>query len=49
MDHLDSIFVMENMQVEDYPFLPGGVVVRDAEGAALLFYWDILTGKVVWK
>lgn len=46
MAELEACFDLEQVSLIDFPLLPGGTIVRDRTGAMLLFYHDILTGRI---
>ena len=46
---LDKHFDIDRFAVNDYPVLPGGVVLQDSGGDTLIIYWDIQKQKVMVK
>lgn len=49
LQYLDETFDLSSFTVIDFPLLPGGKIVRDTKSDELLFYHDILDGKIKWK
>jgi hypothetical protein len=46
---LEEHFDLSRFAVNEFPLLPGGVILQDAGGSTLRIYWDILRQKVVVK
>lgn len=42
-------FHIESLELEDFPVLPGGVIIRDSNNETMLVYWDIMTQKVKYE
>ena len=39
-------FDLSQVELKDFPFLPGGTIVNDKHGESVCFYYDILREKV---
>ncbi len=46
MAELERCFHLDQVELIDFPLLPGGTIVKDCTGAQLVFYHDILTGQI---
>ncbi len=42
-------FEPDEVTTEDYPLLPGGLIIRDKTGGEMLCWWDFLSEKVCYK
>lgn len=46
MSWIDSNFDVRAFNVQDFPALPGGVLLTDSSGDSVLVWWDILFQRV---
>jgi|Wag4MinimDraft_15_1082655.scaffolds.fasta_scaffold00901_3 hypothetical protein len=49
MEWINQHFKVENFTLIDFPFLPGGTILRDKQGAQLLVYYDFLRSQIKYE
>ena len=49
MEWIDDHFVMNEIEIEDFPFFPCGKLVRDKHGATMVVFWCVIFGRVDYR
>lgn len=46
---IEQNFDLEKWELLEFPFYPGGVLLKDKTGESIVIYYDILKNKVKWE
>ncbi|GAA0446046.1 hypothetical protein GCM10008934_38250 [Virgibacillus salarius] len=49
MEWIDDHFVMNEIEIEDFPFFPCGKSVRDQQGETMVVFWCVIYGRVDYR
>ncbi|MEK4303755.1 hypothetical protein [Oceanobacillus sp. FSL K6-0251] len=49
MEWIDDHFVMNEIEIEDFPFFPCGKLVRDQQGETMVVFWCVIYGRVDYR
>ncbi|MFC8637605.1 hypothetical protein [Heyndrickxia sporothermodurans] len=49
MEWIDDHFVMNEIEVEDFPFFPCGKLIRDKNGETMVVFWCIIYDRVDYR
>ncbi|MGR2779782.1 hypothetical protein [Bacillus subtilis] len=49
MEWIDDHFVMNEIEIEDFPFFPYGKLIRDKNGETMVVFWSIIYGRVDYR
>ncbi|MFB1050503.1 hypothetical protein [Paraliobacillus sp. JSM ZJ581] len=42
MDWIDDHFVLNEIEIEDFPFFPDGKLIRDKKGESMVVFWCVI-------
>lgn len=46
MDWIDDYFILNDIEIEDYPFFPYGKLICDKNGESMVVFGCVLYGRV---
>ena len=46
MEWIDDHFVLNEVEIEEYPFFLHGKLVRDKKGESMIVFWCVIYGRV---
>ncbi|WP_339229553.1 hypothetical protein NSQ77_05895 [Oceanobacillus sp. FSL K6-2867] len=49
MEWIDDHFVMNEIEVENFPFFPCGKLIRDKNGETMVVFWCIIYDRVDYR
>jgi len=49
MQWIDENFVLNEIEIEDYPFFLHGKLVRDKQGETMVVFWCVIYGRVDYR
>lgn len=49
MEWIDDHFVMNEIEIEDFPFFPHGKLIRDKSGETMVVFWCVIYGRVDYR
>ena len=49
MDWIDDHFVLNEIEIEDFPFFPYGKLIRDKNGETMVVFWCVIYGRVDYR
>ena len=49
MEWIDDHFVMNEIEIEDFPFFPHGKLIRDENGETMVVFWCVIYGRVDYR
>lgn len=49
MQWIDDNFVLNEIEIEDYPFFLHGKLVRDKQGETMVVFWCVIYGRVDYR
>ncbi len=49
MEWIDDHFVMNEIEIEDFPFFPYGKLIRDENGETMIVFWCVIYGRVDYR
>ena len=49
MEWIDDNFVLNEIEIEDYPFFLYGKLVRDKKGETMVVFWCVIYGRVDYR
>ncbi|MBP2079691.1 hypothetical protein NP439_06600 [Oceanobacillus jeddahense] len=49
MEWIDDHFVMNEIEIEDFPFFPYGKLIRDKNGETMVVFWCVIYGRVDYR
>lgn len=49
MEWIDDHFVMNEIEVENFPFFPCGKLIRDKNGETMVVFWCVIYGCVDYR
>jgi len=49
MDWIDDHFVLNEIEIEDFPFFPYGKLIRDKNGETMVVFWCVIYGHVDYR
>ncbi|MBY7141742.1 hypothetical protein KFZ56_01265 [Virgibacillus sp. NKC19-3] len=49
MDWIDDNFVLNEIEVKDYPFFPYGKLIRDKNEETMIVFWCVIYGRVDYR
>lgn len=49
MEWINDHFVMNEIEIEDFPFFPHGKLIRDENGETMVVFWCVIYGRVDYR
>ena len=49
MEWIDDHFVMNEIEIEDFPFFPYGKLIRDENRETMVVFWCVIYGRVDYR
>lgn len=49
LEWIKDPFVMNEVEIEDYPFLLHGKLIRDKQGETMVVFWSVIYGRVDYR
>ena len=49
MDWIDDHFILNEIEIEDFPFFPHGKLIRDKNGETIVVFWCVIYGRVDYR
>jgi len=49
MEWIDDHFVMNEIEIEDFPYFPYGKLIRDKNGETIVVFWCVIYGCVDYR
>jgi hypothetical protein len=49
MEWINDHFVMNEIEIEDFPFFPHGKLIRDENGETMVVFWCVIYGCVDYR
>lgn len=49
MEWIDDHFVLNEIQIEDYPLFPYGKLIRDKNEETMIVFWCVIYGRVDYR
>ncbi|MEK4026221.1 MULTISPECIES: hypothetical protein [Bacillales] len=49
MDWIDDHFVLNEIEIEDFPFFLHGKLIRDINGETMVVFWCVIYGRVDYR
>ena len=49
MEWIEDRFVINEIEIEDFPFFPCGKLIRDENGETMIVFWCVIYGRVDYR
>jgi hypothetical protein len=49
MEWIEDHFVINEIEIEDFPFFPCGKLIRDENGETVIVFWCVIYGRVDYR
>jgi len=49
MEWIDDHFVLQEIEIENYPFFPYGKLIRDKNEETMIVFWCVIYGRVDYR
>ena len=49
LEWIDDHFILQEIEMEDYPFFPYGKLIRDQNGETMIVFWCVIYGRVDYR
>lgn len=49
LEWIDDHFILQEIEMEDYPFFPYGKLIRDQNNETMIVFWCVIYGRVDYR
>lgn len=49
MEWIDNHFILNEIEIGDFPFFPHGKLIRDENGETMVVFWCVIYGRVDYR